>query len=136
MPPDNAAAVAVGNPVQFPENGPQKGAIVRTGGTSASAFVLPDVGTYRAAFSVSVTEPGQLELTLNSGAGAVALPYTVYGRATGTSEISGEALVTTTVANSVVSVVNPTGNSTALTITPSAGGTHPVAASVVIEQLS
>lgn len=133
MPPDNAASVAVGSAVQFPQDGPQKGGIVRS---SPSAFVLPTIGTYRVAFSVSVTEAGQLELTLDSGGGAVALPYTVYGRATGTSQIAGEAPVTTTAVNSVISVVNPTGNSTALTITPIAGGTHEVAASITIEQLS
>jgi hypothetical protein len=33
-----------------------------------------------------------------------------------------------------MSVVNSAGNFTALTITPLAGGTHPVAASVIIEQ--
>ncbi len=136
MPPNNAATVAVGSAVQFPQNGPQQGGVTRSGGNSLSAFVLPNIGTYRVAFSVSVTEPGQLELTLDSGAVPVALPYTVYGRATGTSEISGEALVTTTVANSVVSVVNPSDNSTALTITPLAGGTNAAAASLVIEQLS
>jgi hypothetical protein len=136
MPTDNAATVAVGSAVQFPENGPQKGGIVRSGASSPSAFVLPNIGTYRVAFSVSVTEAGQLELTLDAGAGASPLPYTVYGRATGTSQIVGEALVTTTVTNSVISLINPTGNANALTITPSAGGTHPVAASVTIEQLS
>ena len=136
MPPDNSATVGVGDAVEFPRNGPHQGDIARSGGTSSSAFVLPNIGTYRIAFSVSVSEAGQLELTLDSGSGAVALPSTVYGRATGTSEISGEALVTTTVINSVVSVVNPTGNSTALTITPDAGGASAAAASLVIEQLS
>ena len=95
-------------------------------------FVLPDIGTYRVAFFVSVSEAGQLQLSLN----ATALPYTVYGRATGTSQIAGEALVATTTTNSVLSVVNPSGNSTALTITPLAGGAQPVAASLIIEQLS
>lgn len=41
----------------------------------------------------------------------------------------------TTVANSVLSVINPSGESTALTITPLAGGTHADAASLVIEQI-
>jgi hypothetical protein len=132
MPPNNAATVAAGGAVEFPQNGPQQGNIARSGGDSPSAFVLPNIGTYRVAFSVSVSEAGQLELTLNSGV----LPYTVYGRATGTSEISGDALVSTTVINSVVSVVNPSGASTALTITPFAGGASPAAASLVIEQLS
>jgi hypothetical protein len=129
MPPDNAATVAAGAAVDFPQNGPAIGDIVRL---SADTFELPDIGTYRIAFTVSVTEPGQLMLTLNG----VDLPYTVNGRATGTSQIVGEALVQTTAIDSVLSVVNPTGNSPALTITPLAGGTRPVAATLVIERLN
>jgi hypothetical protein len=95
----------------------------------------PAVGSYRVAFSVSVSEPGQLELALDSGSGLVALPYTVYGRATGTSQISGEALVSTPVVNAKLSLINPSGESTALTITPLAGGVDAVAASLLIEHL-
>jgi hypothetical protein len=98
----------------------------------AAELLLPSIGTYRVAFFVSVTEVGQLELTLNSAA----LAYTVYGRLTGTSQIGGEALVTTTAVNSVLSVINPSGGSTALTITPKAGGTDAAAASLVIERLN
>jgi hypothetical protein len=134
MPSDNAATVGVGVPVQFPKNGPTNGVIARLG-SSSTEFVLPSVGTYRVAFSVSITEPGQLAIALDSGSGMAELPYTVYGRATGTSQISGEALVTTTVPNSPVEVRNPTGNTTALTITPIAGGTHAAVASIVIQQL-
>jgi hypothetical protein len=135
MPPDNAATVGAGIPVQFPQNGPTTGVITRRGGSSSSEFVLPNIGTYRVAFSVSVSEPGQLVIGLDSGSGMVELPYTVYGRATGTSQLSGEALVTTTVANSALELRNPSGNTPALTITPLAGGTHPVVASIVIQQL-
>ena len=127
MPPDNAATVAVGTPVEFPQNGPESGGITRTG---AGTFVLPDAGTYRVQFIVSVTEAGQLGLEQN---GAL-VSRAVFGRATGTSQIVGEALITAA-AGDTLSVVNPSGNSTALTITPLAGGTHPVAASLVIEQL-
>jgi hypothetical protein len=133
MPPDNSATVAPGGAVAFPQDGPSSATIVRIG---VDTFLLPDIGTYRVAFSVSVSEAGQLVLTLGSGAGATELPYTVSGRATGTSLISGEFLIETTTINSVISLANPTGNSTALTITPLAGGTHPVAASLVIERLS
>ena len=128
MPPDNAATVAPGTAVQFPQDGPQAGDVSRTG---ASTFNIATPGTYRVAFSVSVTEAGQLAVALNG----LELPYTVSGRATGTSQISGEALVTTVVPNSLISIVNPVGNSTALTITPLAGGTHPVGASLIVQQL-
>jgi len=134
MPPDNAATVAPGTDVSFPQNGPTSGTtIVRT---SASTFNLSAIGTYQVLFQVSVTEAGQLILTLNSGAGAADLAYTVVGRATGTSQIVGMALVTTTVINSILTVRNPAGNSTALTITPLAGGTRPVSAHLVIMQIA
>ena len=132
MPPNNAATVGAGMAVEFPQDGPTSGTISRR---SSTEFVLPSVGTYRVAFSVSVDEAGQLVFGLDSGSGMVELPYTVYGRATGTSLISGEALVTTTAANSALELRNPTGNTPALTITPKAGGTHAAGASIVIQQL-
>ena len=82
-------------------------------------------------FQVSVDEAGQLLLTLDG----VDLPYTVVGRATGTTQIVGMALVETTSINGVLTVRNPAGNSTALTITPLAGGTRPVSAHLVITRL-
>ncbi|MPM69114.1 hypothetical protein SDC9_116058 [bioreactor metagenome] len=83
-----------------------------------------------------MTEAGQLILTLDSGGGAVDLAYTVVGRATGTSQIVGTALVNTSVVNSILTVRNPAGNSTALTITPIAGGTRSVSAHLVIMQIA
>ena len=128
MPPDNAPTVAAGAPVQFPQNGPTVGSsITRTG---ASTFQLSAIATYNVSFVVSVTEAGQLGLSLN---GAL-LPYTVNGRATGTSQIVGQALVTTTALNEILRVENPAGESTALTVTPLAGGTDPVSATLVIQQ--
>ena len=129
MPPDNAATVAPGTDVSFPQDGPTSGtAITRTG---PSTFNLLAIGTYQVLFQVSVTEAGQLILTLNGAD----LAYTVVGRATGTSQIVGMALVQTTVNNSVLTVRNPAGNATALTITPLAGGTRPVSAHLVIIRL-
>jgi hypothetical protein len=133
MPPNNTATVGAGIPVEFPQDGPTSGVIARR---SSSEFVLPAVGTYRVAFSVSVDEPGQLVIGLDSGSGMVELPYTLYGRATGTSLISGEGLVTTTAMNSALELRNPTGNTPALTITPKAGGAHAAVASIVIQQLA
>ncbi len=119
-------------PVEFPRDGPTSKVIARRG---ASEFVLPAVGAYRVDFSVSANEPGQLVLAVDSGGGMVEIPYTVYGRATGTSLISGEAIIETISANSAVEVRNPAGNTPALTITPDAGGTHPAVASLLIERV-
>jgi hypothetical protein len=131
MPPDNAATVAPGSDVDFPQDGPQDGTadIARA---SADSFDLAAVGIYHVAFSVPVDEPGQLELTLNG----IPLAYTVTGRSTGTSAIAGEALVQTTGANGVLSVRNPASEPLALTITALAGGTEPSSATLTIERLS
>ena len=129
MPPDNSATVAPGTDVSFPEDGSNSGTdIVRSG---PSTFTLAPIGTYQVLFQVSVTEPGQLMLTLNG----TELDYTVVGRATGTSQIIGMAIVATTSENSTLTVRNPTGNLTALTITPLASGTQPVSAHLIITQI-
>ena len=126
MPPNNAATVAPGTDVSFPQDGPNSGSgIARIG---ADSFNLADIGIYQVLFQVGVSEAGQLELTLN---GAF-LAYTVVGRATGTSQIIGLALLETSTINSILTVRNPVDNSTALTITSLAGGTQPVSAHLVI----
>ncbi|MBQ7922051.1 MAG: collagen-like protein [Clostridia bacterium] len=129
MPPDNAATVAPGTDVSFPQDGPNSGSdISRTGPDS---FNLAQIGTYQILFEVSVDEAGQLILTLNGED----LAYTVFGRATGASQIVGMAIVTTTVTDSILTVRNPAGNAAALTVTPLAGGTRPVSAHLVITQI-
>lgn len=129
MPPDNAATVAPGADVNFPQDGPTSGTTISR--TGPSSFNLAAISTYQILFQVSIDEAGQLILTLN---GADLAP-TVVGRATGTSQIVGMALVQTTVINSILTVRNPAGNATTLTITPLAGGTRPVSAHLVITQL-
>ena len=57
------------------------------------------------------------------------------GRATGTSQIVGMAIITTTTINSILTVRHPAGSAAALTITPLAGGTRPVSAHLVITQI-
>jgi hypothetical protein len=120
--------VAVGAAVEFPQDGVVSGGLVRA---SADSFTLPAIGIYEVSWQVSINEPGQLVLWLNSAT----IANTVAGRATGTSQIVNHVLVTTTVVNSVLSIRNPAGNSTALTVTPNAGGASPVSASLVIKQI-
>lgn len=129
MPGDNASTVAVGAAVQFPQNGPTNGTATRA---TASTFTLPVIGTYEVDFQVSVTEAGQLEVAI----GGVGVANTVSGRATGTSQITGRVLITTVIPNAVLSIINPVGNSTALTITPIAGGASAVSAHLVIKRLA
>lgn len=129
MPPDNEATVSPGTDVSFPQDGPNSGSGIAR--VDADSFNLAEIGTYQVLFQVSVTEADQLELTLNGAE----LAYTVVGRATGTSQIIGISLVETTSINSILTVRNPADNSTALTITPTAGGTEPVSAHLVIMQI-
>ena len=130
MPPDNAAPVAPGTDVSFPQDGPNSGSGISR--VSATEFDLEEIGTYEILFEVSITEAGQLILTLNGAD----LEYTVVGRATGTSQIIGMALVSTTVVNSILTVRNPAGNAAALSITPLAGGTRAVSAHLVITRIA
>jgi hypothetical protein len=128
MPGDNAATIGVGTAVAFPQDGPTTGTIARN---DSSTFNLPAVGDYEVTWQVSISEPGQLQLALNG----VGLANTVVGRATGTSQLVGSTIITTTSVNSALSVINPVGNSTALTVTPIAGGASAVSATLTIKTL-
>ena len=74
--------------------------------TGVSSFSLAEIGTYQVLFQVSVTEAAQLILTLNGAD----LEYTV-------------------------TVRNPAGNASAITITPLAGGTRAVSAHLMITRI-
>ena len=130
MPPDNAATVAPGADVAFPQNG----VIANTdiGRLSDSSFLLSPVGTYLVLFQVSVSEEGQLVLTLNGAE----LAYTVVGRSGGTSQLVGMTILTTTTANSTLTVRNPAANTSEFTLTATAGGTEPVSAHLTILRLA
>ena len=130
MPPDNSVTVAPGTDVSFPQDGPISGSGISR--IDAISFNLEEIGTYQVLFQVSITEPGQLILTLDGSD----LAYTVVGRDTGSSQIVGMSIVSTTEINSILTVRNPAGNAAALTITPFAGGTRSVSAHLVITQIA
>jgi len=116
MLPDNAVTVTPGTDVDFPRGGPSSGTgLSRIGPDSIN---LADISAYQVLFQVSIGEAGQLLLTLNGED----LDYTVVGRATGTSQIAGIAVVETASVISALTVRNPAGNAAALTVTPLAGG--------------
>lgn len=129
MPGDNAAPVGINEPVLFPQDGPTSGGSIAR--STPGSFDLAEIGTYRVDFQVSVSEPGQLQIFLDG----VGVAHSVVGRATGTSQIVGQALITTTVINSILEVRN-SASPAAITITPLAGGTNPVSASLIIQRLA
>lgn len=128
MPGDNTATIATGSTINFPQDGRTNGIIIRS---STNQFLLPDVGTYQVNWQVSVSEAAQLGLQLNG----TLITNTVVGRATGTSQIVGNTIITTTIPNSLLSVLNPAGNTPAITITPTAGGTNAVTANLIITRI-
>lgn len=126
-PSDNFVPVSPGDAVSFPQNAVASNGIQHL---NQSTFMLSDPGVYQVFFQVSVQEPGQLVINLNG----VDLAYTVAGRATGTSQIVGMALIQVP-AFSFLQVKNPQGSPIALSVAPFAGGVHPVSAHLVITRL-
>lgn len=126
MPTDNPAPILGGAAVAFPNAGFSFGAPPITMVGPGTTFALPATGTYVVLFQASVTEAGQLMLSLNG----VPLANTVVGRATLSSQIVETAFISAS-AGDLLSVINPAGQ-TSLTITPLAGGTHAVTAHLVI----
>lgn len=106
--------------ISFPQNGPAAG-IVRI---NTSSFTLPDIGTYQITVRIHTTEMGQIQLELND----VDLVETVISNMNPTAGghvIGGTFFVTTTGLNSILAIVNASGNAAALTITPANGAqTH------------
>jgi hypothetical protein len=124
------ATIAPGAAIDFPNTFATTGSITRTG---AGTFNIHTVGKYRVSWQVSITEAGQLQVSLSTG-GIQA--FSTVGRATGTDQIVGDTVITTTVPDTVLSILNPAGNPIAITVTLDAGGASPVAANLVIRRLA
>lgn len=119
--------------VPFPQDGPFfTSAILRI---NASSFSLP-VGTFEVNVKVHTTEPGQLELEL----GGAEVPSSLTQNMNPTS--GGHIMVITclidnAVPSAVLAVINPPGNTPALTITPADGAsTHANAQTISIKQIA
>jgi hypothetical protein len=125
---DNSPPVAAGGAVVFLRDGPASGGITRLG---PSSFNLTTPGTYLVSFQVDVTADCQLALSLDGGI----IADSVVGRATGSSQITGFSLVTTTLANSTLEVINPPGNANTIAVPPNDGGNQPISAHLVIIQI-
>jgi hypothetical protein len=128
MPPDNSSTIAIGEAINFNQNDPNNNTIITR--LTASTFNLELVGLYEIIFQVSINEAAQLVIVVNG----VELDYTVVGRATGTNQIIGDCLILTTTPNSILSINNPSENSTVLTLTPLRGGNKALSANLIIKK--
>ena len=140
MPGDNASTVPIWTSassaaLQFPRVGPAKaGTAITQIGTNAQ---LGAIGIYLVTAQVTTAEAAQLALELQGVPldGTLGLPNTVVGRATGTSESVISAIITTTVVNSLLRVINYK-SAAALTITPNEGGSEINTCSLTIVRLA
>jgi hypothetical protein len=132
-PTDYAGTVAAGARVPFPQNGPAVGGIARI---DASSFTLPVAGTYKITATVHTTEPGQLQLEINGAAQAQTTSGNQNPTAGGHTHTI-DAIITTGAPNAVLAVINPAGNTPALTITPADGAsTHANAQTLTVLRIA
>lgn len=126
-PNDNPTAIAQNTAVEFPNSSASTTGITRL---TNSTFNLADTGTYLIMFKVNTNTAGQLGIAVN---GAVQ-PNATFGNAADNGLIEGKTIITTTTANTVLSIVNPI--ATAVTVTPSAGGTEATVSDLTIIKLA
>ena len=126
-PNDNPTAIAQNTAVAFPNTAASTTGITRL---TNSTFNLADTGTYLIMFKVNTNTAGQLGIAVN---GAVQ-PNATFGNAADDGIIEGKTIITTTAANTVLSIVNPI--ATAVTVTPSAGGTEATVSDFTIIKLA
>ena len=126
-PNDNPTAIAQNTAVEFPNTTASTTGITRL---TNSTFNLTNTGTYLIMFKVNTNTAGQLGIAVN---GAVQ-PSATFGNAADDGIIEGKTIITTTAANTVLSIVNPI--ATAVTVTPSAGGTEATVSDLTIIKLA
>ncbi len=126
-PNDNPTAIAQNTAVAFPNTTASTTGITRL---TNSTFNLADTGTYLIMFKVNTNTAGQLGIAVN---GAVQ-PNATFGNAADDGIIEGKTIITTTAANTVLSIVNPI--ATTVTVTPSAGGTEATVSDLTIIKLA
>lgn len=128
MPTDNAAAIAPGEDIAFPEQSYIGSTSIAR--TTDSSFTFTEAGTYLVFFNAATSEAAQLVLTLND----TELGYTLSGNDSALSQISGVSVIQAA-ADSVLTLRNPSSSTTSVTLTPSAGGDSPVSAHLTIIRL-
>ena len=143
-------SVAAGSALNFPRaSAPTVGGIVinNPGLTQANntEFILPSIGTYRVTWHVTVNEPAQWSLWINTaptpgGFGlftevrvASGAPANV-GQSVSSSQLVGDVVFRNTVANSAIQIRNYAAQS-AVSVTPLPGGTQAQAVSLIIQRL-
>jgi hypothetical protein len=128
---DYAATIAVQTTagtgrVPFPRNGNFVGSHIAR--NSASDFIVDLTGIYEVGWMVGIVEASQLQLAVND----VGIANTCNLSGAGT-QINSNRVLVSLVAGDKISIINPPGNSTALTVQPADGSdTHAQAPNILI----
>lgn len=130
MPSDNPVAIPPGSAVAFPNDGPATGGIVRS---STSVFIMPDIATYEVNWNVMPSSVNQFILRVNS----IELLNTAIGTGNTNVPMTGTFLITTTVENSTLELINPSGNvgNATIRVAPLGGQNVPFSAWLTIKKL-
>lgn len=128
-PADYTTTVGASQAVPFPNTAANSTDITRL---SATTFQLAEPGTYLVSYRLNSSEGGQLQVAING----VGVPSTTTGQESTDSVISGQSVITTDTANSVLSIINPATDASVITVTPTAGGTIPTANQLTILKLA
>jgi len=127
---DYAATVAAGTAVPFPRNGPATGTTVTR--ASGSTFTVASAGLYEVSWTVAFLEESQLQLAV--GGAGVANTATLSGAGT---QINSNTVLIALSAGDVVSLINPPGNATALTVQTADGSlTHAQAPNLTFQKIA
>jgi hypothetical protein len=128
---------APGVAVAFATAGPTNGVIVGTGSLPTHDFLVPNAGTYDISWQLTDSTGATQTQLATGGTGAYApIANTTVGRATGTTQMSNRVLVTLA-AETIISVINPAGNSNDISQPPPDGSeTHINFASLVIRRIA
>ena len=128
MPPENAAAIAPGEAVEFPEQSFIGGTNVTR--TSDSEFTFTESGIYLVFFIAATSEAAQLVPAKNT----TELSFALAGKDSVLSQLSGMAIIAANDGD-VLTLRNPASATSSVTLSPNAGGNSPVTAHLILIRL-
>ena len=128
MPPENAAAIAPGEAVEFPEQSFIGGTNVTR--TSDSEFTFTESGIYLVFFNAATSEAAQLVPAINT----TELSFALAGKDSVLSQLSGMAIIAANDGD-VLTLRNPASATSSVTLSPNAGGNSPVTAHLILIRL-
>ena len=128
MPPENAAAIAPGEAVEFPEQSFIGGTNVTR--TSDSEFTFTESGIYLVFFNAATSEAAQLVPAINT----TELSFALAGKDSALSQLSGMAIIAANDGD-VLTLRNPASATSSVTLSPNAGGNSPVTAHLILIRL-